>query len=72
MCFLKPESIGKPQKNKSTLFIGRFENFDLLKAFGYIERVVKSDFYFGNYQILHHMCATFSELPYNISTMDAP
>ena len=26
---------------------GEIRHFDLLKAFGYIERVVKSDFFFG-------------------------
>ena len=37
-------------------------NFDLLKAFVYIERVVKSDL-FRKRPILLHTCATCSELP---------
>ena len=45
------------------------QEFDLKKAFGYIERVVKSDFYLGKYLFLHHACATRSEQPSNIKTM---
>ena len=43
----------------------------MLKAFGYIERVVKSDF-FRIRPILHHSCATCPELPSYISTMKLP
>ena len=43
-------------------------NLDLLKASGYIDRVVKSDFYRKN-SILLHTRATFSGLPSDISTM---
>ena len=42
--------------------------FDLLKAFDYIERVVKFDFFFSNRPTLLYMCATCSELPSYIST----
>ena len=35
----------------------------LLKAFGYIERVVKSDFFFRKRSLLLYMCATCSDLP---------
>ena len=47
-------------------------HLDLLKACGYIEKVVKSVIFFGNKNILHHTCATCSELPTHISTMCAP
>ena len=48
-------------------------NFDFLNAFGYIERVVKSDFFsLGKYLFLHHACATCSEQPSNIKTMHQP
>ena len=40
---------------------------DLLKAFGYIERIVK--FLCRKRHILHHTCVTCSEPPSNISTM---
>ena len=43
--------------------------FDLLKAFGYIERVVKSEEKNRKRPISHHTCATCSELPSDISTM---
>ena len=43
------------------------KNFDLLKAFGYIERVVKSDFFFRVF--FYHACATCSDLPSYISPM---
>ena len=47
-------------------------NFDLLKAFGSIEKVVKSDFFFlENGFILHHSCATCSELPPYIYIYDS-
>ena len=46
-------------------------DFDLLKAFGYIERVVNSDF-IRKLPILHHGCATCVELPSYIYTMVAP
>ena len=41
----------------------------MLKAFGYIERVVKSDFFFGKRPCFHHSCATWNEQPSNIKTM---
>ena len=45
-------------------------NFDLLKAFVYIKRVVKSDFFsFRKRPLSHQTCATCSELPTYISTM---
>ena len=37
-----------------------------MKAFGYIERAVKSDFFLGKYPFLQHACATCSEQPSNI------
>ena len=43
------------------------EHFYLLKAFGYIERVVRSDFFSRKRHILHHTCATCSKLPLYIS-----
>ena len=43
-------------------------DFDLLKAFGYIESVVKSDFFFSQKRpILQHTCASCSELASYIS-----
>ena len=39
----------------------------MLKAFGYSERVVNSDVFFRKRPILHHTCATCSELPSFIS-----
>ena len=47
--------------------IERMRHFDLLKAFGYIDRVVKSDF-FRKRPILLDMCATCFDLPSYIST----
>ena len=44
----------------------------VLNAFGYIERVVKSEFFFRKRPILHHTCAKRSELPSYISTMTYP
>ena len=41
----------------------------MLKAFGYIERVVKSDFFFGKRPCFHHSCATWNEQTSNIKTM---
>ena len=43
--------------------------FDLLKAFGYIERVVKPTFFLQKRPILLYMCATCPELPSYISTI---
>ena len=43
----------------------------LVKAFGYIKRVVKSDLFFGKRPCLHHTCATLNEQPSNIKTMSA-
>ena len=34
------------------------QTLDLLKAFGYIERVVKPDLFFGNRPYFDHSCAT--------------
>ena len=42
---------------------GAIRYFDLLKAFGYIERVVKSETKFRKRSIFFYMCATCSELP---------
>ena len=41
----------------------------MLKAFGYIERVVKSDLFSIKKPILHKTCAACSELPTYIRTM---
>ena len=46
-----------------------FWHFDLMKVFGYIERVVKSDFFFEKYLLLNQVCATCSEQPSYIKTM---
>ena len=43
--------------------------FDLLKALGDIERVVKSNLFYRELPILIRMCATYSELPSYICTM---
>ena len=43
--------------------------FDLLKAFGYFVKVVKSSFFWGKRPISLHMCATCSEIPSYESTM---
>ena len=43
--------------------------FDLLKAFGYIERVLKSEFFSERPNLHHISCATCSALPAYISTM---
>ena len=43
--------------------------FDLLKAFGYIEKFVKSDFFCLKRPILLHTCATCPESPSRKSTM---
>ena len=48
---------------------GVIRNFDLIKAFGYIERVVKSDSFFGKYILSHYACATCSEQSSYIKTM---
>ena len=42
---------------------------DILKAIGYIERVVKSEIFFRKRSILLHTCATCSELQFYISTV---
>ena len=42
--------------------------YGLNHAFGYIERVVKSDFFSQKRPILLHKCATKSELPSYIRT----
>ena len=44
-------------------------HFDLLKAFGYIERIVKSEKIKRKRPILHYTCAICSEMPSYISTM---
>ena len=44
------------------------QKFRLLKAFGYIERVVKSDL-FRKLTTLHLTCVTCSELPSYVITM---
>ena len=41
----------------------------MVKAFGWMKRVVKSDYFSRKRPFLHHTCATFSELPTYISTM---
>ena len=44
-----------------------------MKAFGYIERVVKSDFFRSeNAFFLHQTCVTCSEQPSHIKTMHSP
>ena len=48
--------------------MGSSRTYDLLNAFGYIERVVKPDFS-RKRPIEHHTCATCSELQSYISTM---
>ena len=48
---------------------GLNQDFDLLKAYDYIERVVASDFFFRKSPFLHHTCATCSEQPSHIKTM---
>ena len=47
----------------------QFRLLDLLKAFGYIERVIKSDFFFEKRPCLHHTCAMLNEQPSSIKTM---
>ena len=48
-------------------------DFNLFKAFGYIERVGRSDFFLGkDLYFLLHMCAKGSELLSYISTLIAP
>ena len=41
----------------------------MLKAFGYIDKVVKSDFFSRKIPILLHTCASCSELPSYIGNM---
>ena len=48
--------------------MGQIRYFDLLKAFGYIKRVVKSDLFWKR-PILYHRCTTCSELSSYITTM---
>ena len=45
-------------------------HFDFLKAFGHIEGIVKVEKKILKRPILNHMCATCSELPYYVSTVD--
>ena len=45
--------------------------FDLMKAFDYIDRYVKSNSYFSE-KTYFHACAACPEIPYNISTMGLP
>ena len=48
----------------------KIRHFDLLKAFGHIETVVKSDFFSSKITYLTlYVCPTCSELPTSISTM---
>ena len=44
--------------------------FDLLKAFDQIESIHKSDLFYPKIPTFLHACATCSELPSNISTMN--
>ena len=45
-------------------------HFDLLKAFDYIERIVKFDFFSEKKRpCVHHACATWDEQPSSIETM---
>ena len=57
------------QNTVRTYGVNHFKFFDMLKAFGLIERFVKSDFFSRKRPILLHTCVTCSELPSYISTM---
>ena len=51
----------------------KIRHFDLLKAFGYIDIVLKSDFFsLGKDLFYSYACATCPELPSYISTMIYP